>query len=260
MLSVAHTKRVPSCTPAAPISRKARIASPRPMPPATNTGTSIMCGRISCASTLRLTGPICPPASEPSITSASAPARTSRLASDKAGAKHTTLAPPSLARRMAPPGGIPPANTMCPTRAARQASTSASRRGCMVIRFTPKGRSVRAWVPAISSARRSGSMAPLAITPKAPALESAATRLRSLTQLIAPPMTATRAPRNSAPRAISRSSTARAPVDGGASFRIGSASIAAGGAVIPRARPARRRCARPAPPAPCIPRPPARSP
>ena len=63
----------------------------------------------------------------------------------------------------------------------------------MVIRFTPKGLSVSAWVPAISSARRSGSIAPLAITPKAPALESAATRLRSLTQLIAPPMTATRA-------------------------------------------------------------------
>ena len=44
------------------------IASPRPMPPATNTGTSVTTGRISCASTLVETGPIWPPASMPSIT------------------------------------------------------------------------------------------------------------------------------------------------------------------------------------------------
>ena len=50
------------------------------MPPATNTGTSATCGRISCASTFRDTGPIWPPASDPSITNASAPARTSRRA------------------------------------------------------------------------------------------------------------------------------------------------------------------------------------
>ncbi len=43
------------------------------MPPATKTGTSRTCGRISCASTVSDTGPICPPASLPSITSASAP-------------------------------------------------------------------------------------------------------------------------------------------------------------------------------------------
>ena len=41
--------------------------SPRraPRPPATKTGTSRMCGRISCASTISETGPICPPASRP---------------------------------------------------------------------------------------------------------------------------------------------------------------------------------------------------
>ena len=36
--SLAQTKRVPSCTPAAPISRYPTIASPRPMPPATKIG------------------------------------------------------------------------------------------------------------------------------------------------------------------------------------------------------------------------------
>ncbi len=88
---------------------------------------------------------------------------------------------------MAVVGGMPPAKTMCPTCAAMLVATSASRRGCMVMRFTPKGRSVSAWVPRISSANRSGSMAPQAITPKAPALERAATRCRSLTHDIAPP-------------------------------------------------------------------------
>jgi hypothetical protein len=57
----------------------------------------------------------------------------------------------------------------------------------MVIRLTPKGLLVSAWVAAISSASRSGIIAPQAMTPKAPALERAATRLRSLTQLMAPP-------------------------------------------------------------------------
>ena len=62
-----------------PFPGSARIASPRPNPPATKTGTSRICGRISCASTVSETGPIWPPASEPSITSASAPERISRL-------------------------------------------------------------------------------------------------------------------------------------------------------------------------------------
>ena len=60
----------------------------------------------------------------------------------------------------------------------------------MVIRLTPNGRSVSDWAPAISADSMSGSIEPQAITPKPPALEIAATRWRSLTQLIAPPMMA----------------------------------------------------------------------
>src|SRR5438270_806974 len=55
------------------------MASPRPMPPATKIGTSRTAGRISCASTDVATGPIWPPASMPSMISASAPILTSFL-------------------------------------------------------------------------------------------------------------------------------------------------------------------------------------
>ena len=74
------------------------------MPPATKTGTSRISGRISCASTDVVTGPIWPPASMPSITIASAPERTSFLARTRAGAKHISLAPPCLTRCMATAG------------------------------------------------------------------------------------------------------------------------------------------------------------
>ena len=124
------------------------------------------------------------------MTNASAPERTSRFASTNAGVKAISFAPPSFTARTAPPGGIPPARTMCPTRASRHTRIRSSSRGCMVIRFTPKGWSVSACVPAISPASMSGSIEPHAMTPKPPALEIAATRWRSLTQLIAPPMMA----------------------------------------------------------------------
>src|SRR3954471_23916984 len=82
----------------------------------------------------------------------------------------------------------------------------------MVMRLTPNGRLVRAFVSAISTSSSSGVIAPQAITPKPPALEIAETRFRSLTQLIAPPMMATRQPRNAVPRDHSRSSSTRAAV------------------------------------------------
>ena len=94
------------------------------MPPATNTGTSSTNGRISWARTEVETGPIWPPASMPSITSASAPLRTSFLANASEGAKQTTLAPPALSRCIVSRGGRPPASTTWPTRWSRQASAS----------------------------------------------------------------------------------------------------------------------------------------
>jgi hypothetical protein len=81
------------------------------MPPATNTGTSVTTGRISCASTPSDTGPMWPPASDPSMTIASTPVRTSFFAKAAVGAKHISLAPAALIAAIAAPAGRPPAST-----------------------------------------------------------------------------------------------------------------------------------------------------
>ena len=115
----------------------------------------------------------------PSITSASAPERISFLASASAGAKQTSFAPLALIRSIAPPGGRPPASTTWLTSCLAQASISSLSCGCMVIRLTPNGRSVRVLVSAISVSSSSGLIAPQAMTPNPPALEMAETRWRS---------------------------------------------------------------------------------
>ena len=142
---------------------------------------------------------MCPPASMPSMISASAPARTRRLATARLGAKHSSLAPPSLTRARVARSGRPPASTTWVTRCAPHTSISCSSRGCMMIRLTPNGRVVSACVAAISAASWSGSMAPHASTPKPPAFDSAATRRRSETQVIAPPISASGLPKNAVP-------------------------------------------------------------
>ena len=75
----------------------------------------------------------------------------------------------------------------------------------MMIRFTPNGRVVSAWVAAISAPSWSGVMAPQASTPNPPALEMVETRVRSDTQVMAPPIKANGQPRNSVPARQSRS-------------------------------------------------------
>src|ERR1700722_9579536 len=143
------------------------------------------------------------------MTIASAPERTNPRASTSAGAKQISLAPPSLTAFTAAPGGMPPASTTWLTFASRQTRTRSLSAGCIVIRLTPNGLLVIACVPAISAASRSGVIEPQAMTPNPPALEIAATRWRSLTQLMAPPMIAIGQPRNAIPRVQSRSSAAR---------------------------------------------------
>src|SRR5580658_1805707 len=143
------------------------------------------------------------------ITIASAPERTSRRANTSAGAKQISFAPPSLTAFTAPPGGMPPASTIWVTFASRQTRTKSSNAGCIVMRLTPNGLLVIAWVAAISAASWPGFIEPQAITPNPPALEIADTKCRSLTQLIAPPRMATGQPRNALPRAHSRSKVAR---------------------------------------------------
>jgi hypothetical protein len=146
------------------------------MPPATNTGTSRRLGRISCASTLVETGPMCPPASAPSITIASAPLLTRRRAMASAGAKQITLGPASLMRAIERDDGMPPASTTWLTLRAVQASMSWSSSGCMMIRLTPNGLSVSAKVPSISAPNCAGDIDPQAMTPNPPPFDNAATR------------------------------------------------------------------------------------
>ena len=92
------------------------MASPRPIPPATKIGTSFKTGIISCAKTEVVTGPICPPASCPSITKASTPMRTNRRAKASAGAKHIILIPAFLTALIDSALGSPPAKIIWLTR------------------------------------------------------------------------------------------------------------------------------------------------
>ena len=173
------------------------------MPPATKIGScSPSSGSISCARTDVATGPICPPASLPSITKASTPDRANFLARVSAGAKQITFAPNSLIASMLPLGGNPPASTTCVTRCFAHTAIKSITCGCMVIRFTPNGFAVMALVAVISASSKSGVIAPQAITPNPPALEMADTRFRSDTHDIAPHIIATSQPRNSVLRFI----------------------------------------------------------
>ena len=157
------------------------------------------------------TGPIWPPASLPSMTIASAPMRTSFFAIDqrRREADHARAAVADARDR----------------RRARQAAgqhdmADALRRADVdqlgelrVQRDQIDAERPRRSAPRSRRSRRpsrSGDIAPEAITPKPPALEIAATRLRSDTQVIAPPMIARSQPRKARPRAHSRSSSARA--------------------------------------------------
>ena len=183
------------------------------MPPATNTGTSVRCGRISCAST---------PVDHRSDMAAGLAA----FDDDRVGAHAHQLARQTKRRSKADDSGAalldparsparsearPPARRDRPDgrRTPRSAPSSC---GCSVIRLTPNGRSVSARVAAISAASSSGDIDPEAMTPNPPAFEIAATRLRSDTQVIAPPMIARSVPRNARPRAHSRSSSPAAVV------------------------------------------------
>ena len=181
------------------------------MPPATKTGTSVRCGRISCASTPVETGPIWPPASLPSMTIASAPMRTSLRAKPRAGAKAEDARAASLdaldrgaARQTA--GQHDVADPM--RRADIDQLEQLRVQGDQVDAERPSGQRRRSRRSRVESS--SGDIDPEAMTPNPPAFEMAATRLRSDTQVIAPPMMARSQPRTSRPRAHNRSSSAPA--------------------------------------------------
>ncbi len=111
----------------------------------------------------------------------------------------------ALIRSIEPDGGSPPARTTWLTSMARADVDQLGQHRMHGDEVDAERlRSVRFFVSAISVSSRSGVIAPQAITPKAPALDRAETRLRSEIQLIAPPSTATSQPRKSVPRFIRR--------------------------------------------------------
>ena len=200
-----------------------------------------MCGRISCASTRQRDR-------------ADMAAGLGALDHQRIGAgAHQPLrqhqrrgeARSASRRRPSPRAPRRPAGCRRPARygrpcASRQTRIRSSSCGCMVIRFTPNGLSVSAWVPAISAASRSGSIEPQAITPKPPALEIADDQVA----LADPAHRAAhdgdaRSRGTRVPRAHSRSSSARA-----AASRRRSGDV--------RRHRGRRRCAARAPRARCI--------
>jgi hypothetical protein len=110
--------------------------------------------------------------------------------STSAGAKHTARAPPSRIRAIAAPGGMPPASTMWPipvreTYIDQFEKLRVHRDQIDAERPGRQRRSLRSRPTAVP-----GDIEPEAMTPNPPALEIAATRLRSDTQVIAPPMIA----------------------------------------------------------------------
>ena len=168
------------------------------------------CGSISCASTVSDTGPIWP-AGFRTLDHQRIGAgfgQANRFASTSAGAKQMSFAPPSLTARTAGPGrDAAGQHDMRDTGVAADTRTSASSSRVHGDQVHPERR-VRQRLGGGDLLRRAAPVPsqPQAITPNPPALEMAATRVRSLTQLIAPPMMAVRVPRNAVPRDQSRSS------------------------------------------------------
>ena len=255
MLSVAHTKRVPSCAPG-----RAHLQEGEDrLAPADAAGDEDRHLGDVRQDLLRQHVEAHRADMPARLASPRSPARrrrprTSRLASDQRRREAHHLgpallgAPDGAARRDAAGEDDVP-----DLRREAGVAPAASSRGCMVIRFTPKGLSVSAWVPAISSAsavrlhRAAGDHA-----------EGAGVGQRRDQVALAHPAHrpahhGVRGCRGRRRRAPSAASSAARRRGGRSPVPIGSASIAA--VVTPPARPGRRRCAARAPPARCSPPP-----
>ena len=88
-------KRVPHCTPSAPSAKAASIPRPSTMPPAAMTGIETAAATDG-TSAIVVSSPICPPASVPSATTASAPRRSMRAARAEEATTGTTFTPASF--------------------------------------------------------------------------------------------------------------------------------------------------------------------
>ena len=167
-------KIVPIWIPLAPSINAAAIPLPSAIPPAAITGiftASTTCG----TSTIVVSSPICPPASVPSATTASAPQRSIRFASATDAMTGITLTPAAFQSAMYFSGlPAPVVTTLMSSSRITFAILSAS--GFINMMFTPNGLSVSFFVSRICSLTHSAGAPPAAISPRPPALDTAAAR------------------------------------------------------------------------------------
>ena len=131
--------------------------------------------------------PMCPPASVPSATIASAPRPSIRFANPVDATTGTTLIPALFHASIYFPGEPAPVVT---TATSSSITTWAKSGVCGFINmmFTPNGLSVSDFAFRISSRNNSLSIEPAAINPRPPASETAEARLASATQAMPPCM------------------------------------------------------------------------
>ncbi len=128
---------------------------------------------------------MCPPASQPSATTASAPSRSTRLAMATEGTTGTTLMPVEIHSFIYAPGSPAPVVTMGTFSSSTTFATSAAC-GLISMMLTPNGLSVNSRILRISPRRYSPSALMAEINPSPPAFETAAARVCSLTQAMPP--------------------------------------------------------------------------
>ena len=213
MLSIAQAKRVPNCTPAAPISQ---IAGNRPGPvrctPARRSDVRREFPQDFLRQTEVETGPNAALHSMPSINQRYGARRSSFPPARGLGQERSPLIRCQIRLDRFHPtllGGMAPRSTSGDAHAWRHATAyqiEAGARGCMVMRFTPKGLGGQRLVAAIPRSRCRGVIAPQAITPNPPAFEDRGNQIAFPTPtLIAPHKIAVSQPRKSVPRCIKRS-------------------------------------------------------
>ena len=202
--SAAVTMTVPSCTPSAPRASAAAMVRPSRNPPAAMTGRSnsaVTDGSSTMVATGR--GFLNPPPSPPSTMRPSTPASTALAAARSVGTTWKTVSPASFSWAVYFVG-LPAEVVTNRTPWAMTKSTmtvgSATKAWAML---TPKGRSVRSFIRAISSRMTSSSPDDVSMIPMAPALETAEARAERAIQPIGAWTMGISTPRSSVTRLVS---------------------------------------------------------
>src|SRR5438552_4297517 len=178
------TKRVPRETPSAPRPLARATPAPSPMPPEASTGTGLIASTTAGSSVQIDVVPLtCPPASTPCAITASTPAAAAAFASSSEPT-WMMIRTPCRCASSTYGAGSPQKRMTAATRSVIAALTcwrvialsSSEESRSSMMKLTPNGRGVRSRTWAISPGIASGRKADAPITPKPPALETAAAR------------------------------------------------------------------------------------